>query len=614
MRRLCAGLLFTSKGLDSAHSLTIYLPRRHTLQCVFTCSSGTLSDLQTAAPPTMPPKKSQNLTPSPGPRATRAQTRGSRETSATTEIALDTTPKAPKPELRTQISHAYGSTTKRTPVKIAASLHSGGLAAALKKTMQLSQIEPVVENDARSEREPSLSVISEGSDEDHDMEGREPPVPPRPALAEQPRRSTRRNVSMQESSPIFSANDSLSLRRSKPYLGHNGVQTAAAVDATEKEVPSTAHSDQLMAELMARAANSNAEAAAASATAASRAHSASFTGRGYWKWLVLGTLLLAAASIAASGAPEILSAIPPLIATGLSQVQDFARASASRLSPPYSRVHAQPYTNSPATLDTGSIAKLSADIERLRSRVAYLETHKPRPQQQTTGPVRLGPQGINVVAISSGVLVDHYLTSPTRQVAEKTTGGAWYRAFLGTPQHKPADAYAALSAWEDYGDCWCAASSQSDGRAQLALVLPRKVAPHTLVLEHIPQHATPDPGATPRDVEVWVRIVDVELRELVAARSRAVFGERPAEQAKTDMPALDDTWVRVLRDTYRRDPAAAHVQTFEVHPDMRLAELGVFVTRVALRVTRNWGLADRTCLYRVKMFGALLEEEQPLLD
>ena len=214
---------------------------------------------------------------------------------------------------------------------------------------------------------------------------------------------------------------------------------------------------------------------------------------------------------------------------------------------------------------------------------------------------------VNFFALGTGVLVDPYLTSPTKQL----TGRAWSTWilgwFMGVPQIRPRPPMAAFTAWDDIGDCWCA--PEAGGRSQLTVLLPKKVIPTELVVEHIPMEATLDPGATPKDIELWVQIPDAQTREQVA---NAAFTHLHRDEDEDGSPnttsnfstqrALDKTWVRVGRWQYNIY-TATNIQTFEV--PVPLEHYDAAVKKVAVRTLSSWGDSEYVCLYRLKLHGIL---------
>lgn len=193
---------------------------------------------------------------------------------------------------------------------------------------------------------------------------------------------------------------------------------------------------------------------------------------------------------------------------------------------------------------------------------------------------------VNFFSKSLGAVVDPHLTSPTmaskglvRRVLEQWT---WIPGDL-----PPA---AALVGWEEPTDCWCAARSPGLGRAQIGIIMPHKIVPRTLVVEHIPRDGTLDIGSAPRGMEVWVEVGDEGVR--------AAFDEEEKEDNKPG-----DQFVRVGSFEYKVD-ALNHVQAFDLNSQLLARHA---VNKVVVRVTGTWG-RDWSCLYRLRMNGELVEQ------
>ncbi|MCJ1382295.1 hypothetical protein MMC17_005408 [Xylographa soralifera] len=222
-------------------------------------------------------------------------------------------------------------------------------------------------------------------------------------------------------------------------------------------------------------------------------------------------------------------------------------------------------------------------------------------------PQLIGPNRVNYFSRGLGATIDPHLTSPTRKLTVRTR--SWFG--LSSYELRTPDPITAILPWSDIGDCWCA--PPSGGRAQLTVLLPRKIVPTHLVIEHIPEGATLDIGAAPKDVELWVQIEDPEARMRVinAAMTVPTLAEESLLAART-MPvygaatALDKSWIRIGRWEYNIH-AANHVQSFEV--PVELDHFQVAIDKVSVRVRNNWGMKDYTCLYRLKMHGLLAQKE-----
>ena len=218
-----------------------------------------------------------------------------------------------------------------------------------------------------------------------------------------------------------------------------------------------------------------------------------------------------------------------------------------------------------------------------------------------------GPSRVNYVSRGLGAIIDPHLTSPTRKLTVRSR--SWFG--LSSYELRTPDPVTALLPWDDIGDCWCA--PRAGGKSQLTVLLPRKIVPTHLVIEHIPHGATLDIGSAPKDVELWVQIKDPEARVRVMDATMAVpsLAEESLLAART-LPdygtdtALDKSWIRVGRWEYDIF-AANHVQDLAV--PVELDHFQVAVNKVSVRVRRNWGMKDYTCLYRLKLHGLLAEKE-----
>ncbi len=162
----------------------------------------------------------------------------------------------------------------------------------------------------------------------------------------------------------------------------------------------------------------------------------------------------------------------------------------------------------------------------------------------------------------------------------------------------------ALLPWHDVGDCWCAPSTR--GKLQLAVMLPRKIYPTELVVEHVPKGELHDIGNAPKEVELWIQILDEntrrEIGQEVLRKNPDAFKEISQRGKGPDtVKALDETFLPIGRWTYDIK-AANHVQSFAVPVDLSWWVDGTTI-RAVFRANSNWGSTDSTCIYRVKLHG-----------
>lgn len=153
---------------------------------------------------------------------------------------------------------------------------------------------------------------------------------------------------------------------------------------------------------------------------------------------------------------------------------------------------------------------------------------------------------------------------------------------------------AALTRWEDFGDCWCAAPNPMRGYARLGVSLPRYMYPKQVTMEHAPMSMSPNGniGNAPRNIELWAE-TDQPIKQL--------YGQGHNECL--DPGDLKGHGYVCLGKFKYNVHASNHIQTFDLD-----SELSVPTSRVVVQVTSNWG-APNTCIYRVRLHGDDAEEK-----
>lgn len=242
-------------------------------------------------------------------------------------------------------------------------------------------------------------------------------------------------------------------------------------------------------------------------------------------------------------------------------------------------------------------------------------------------------------------------TSPTYVRGQRTILASAYNFVLGRlPRQRPIQA---LQSWEDVGDCWCAAPGSgafnkkklddagdvASSTVQLGVRLgglghdlTKRLVLSEFVLEHVPRSQTLEPGAAPREVEIWVNTASAsidqddyteeELDDMTPAEKKRKAHETRLEllmsslgthPTHTDKPSWPDPLAILPNHFYRLasfvyDSEGADTQRFEVPSELRHE---VFSAReVVVRVGSNWGSEEMTCLYRVKGFGKMISESE----
>jgi len=162
---------------------------------------------------------------------------------------------------------------------------------------------------------------------------------------------------------------------------------------------------------------------------------------------------------------------------------------------------------------------------------------------------------------------------------------------------------AALTPWSQEGECFCAGPDLKGygvGTNNVSVLMSRNIIPQHLVVEHILPGATLDPGAMPKDIEVWAYYEEINLRREVQAFSETYFPDTPKEVV------LSDGWAKIGEFTYEKRNTGDGVQVFKLSDE--LARMDAHTDSIVVRALNNYG-ADHTCFYRLKMYGQIVEQD-----
>ncbi|KAI1170663.1 hypothetical protein F4777DRAFT_568469 [Nemania sp. FL0916] len=154
-----------------------------------------------------------------------------------------------------------------------------------------------------------------------------------------------------------------------------------------------------------------------------------------------------------------------------------------------------------------------------------------------------------------------------------------------------------LYPWTSEVECFCAGPDKrgyGQGTNNVSVLISRDIIPQHLVVEHILPGATLDPGAMPREIEVWAYFVEVNLRNELLAFSEMQFPDTPEEQV------LNDGFVKIGHFTYENRTSGDGIQVFKLSSE--LTRLGATTNQVVVRALNNYG-ADHTCFYRLRLYG-----------
>ena len=211
---------------------------------------------------------------------------------------------------------------------------------------------------------------------------------------------------------------------------------------------------------------------------------------------------------------------------------------------------------------------------------------------------------VNHFSRATGAIVDAILTSPTYLPPQNNVWfhTRWMRAFINNPVPVPNPPAAALTRWEEYGDCWCATANDSEGVGpSLSVMMGHTIYADQVIVEHIPAQSTLEPGAAPKDMELFAYIEDTGLFNTLRTFTEQVF---PEEQSRIN--GLPHRYVRIAKWTYEADGPTA--QVFPLQVDTR--SLGASTNKLIVRAKNNWGGENVpfTCLYRVKVHGEIIPD------
>ncbi|KYK61353.1 hypothetical protein DCS_02495 [Drechmeria coniospora] len=248
------------------------------------------------------------------------------------------------------------------------------------------------------------------------------------------------------------------------------------------------------------------------------------------------------------------------------------------------------------------------------------------------GLVRKGIADLNLEALANGKIHAHWDSELKNQVNYFSVGaGAVIDAVHSSPVYDPFShpfyfpaaqkteglrapraPIAALLPWQDEGDCFCASRALSRRGnpygASLAVQLAHRIIPTHLVVEHILPGATTDPGARPREIEVYADMTDLALRESVENFSAAHFPRSDADDWDYTPAAFPDRFVKIAQFVY--EGAELHDGVHVARFSSELLAMGAATDHMIVRAVSNYGAKNQTCFYRVRMYGVNLDLEE----
>lgn len=214
----------------------------------------------------------------------------------------------------------------------------------------------------------------------------------------------------------------------------------------------------------------------------------------------------------------------------------------------------------------------------------------------------------NYFSPNLGAVVDPHHSSPTAPLKQKVPKVGWFASSL---KRRPNPPVAALTHWNEMGDCWCAARSPEMGHAQLAIITEHKIVPHNFIIEHVPAIGRQGKTSAPKSFELWAETPSAEQAAEVKAAIRKFVG--PSSHWSTcndddDLLGPTNTSVCVASGGYNIN-ADTWVHSYPMIANMD--RLDFAANKFYYRVDNNWG-AVNTCTYRVRLTGR--DTEMDLYD
>jgi hypothetical protein len=214
--------------------------------------------------------------------------------------------------------------------------------------------------------------------------------------------------------------------------------------------------------------------------------------------------------------------------------------------------------------------------------------------------VNYGLTRLNYFSEGTGAAIDPKANSPT-YVPPKNKAGSlkkFQQWALGNPIPVPHGPKAALTSWEEQGDCWCSPWNAEGESPSLSVIMGSDIFPEEVVVEHILPSASSEPGATPRDMELLAHVADNDRLSTIRSLSDQIFPENHGE----DYP---EGYVRVAKWTYDIE-SSNNVQVFPLSIDLKC--IGAYTNKLIVRAKNNWGAGavGYTCLYRVRVHGEMV--------
>ena len=201
---------------------------------------------------------------------------------------------------------------------------------------------------------------------------------------------------------------------------------------------------------------------------------------------------------------------------------------------------------------------------------------------------------VNWFSPKMGAVIDPHHCSPTAGKPYEVPVGGWFAKSIKRVVAPPV---AALMPWEETGDCWCAARTDTMGQAQLAVITERKIMPDIVIVEHIPPAGQLDGNCAPKRFQLWAEMFDKEEAETL--RSQLIARHSHYNGCSNEGTPPTESSICIAEGNYDRS-AENWVQSFRMLFWTHDEELPLEAGKFYFRVTENWG-STQTCIYRVRL-------------
>ncbi|KAJ5315326.1 hypothetical protein N7476_005633 [Penicillium atrosanguineum] len=358
-------------------------------------------------------------------------------------------------------------------------------------------------------------------------------------------------------------------------------------------------------------------------------------------WIRTGLVLLLSVALVFALQGGLLAALPHDIMSKLRWSMPFGQP---RINLPPNITESEifhGFTDQVSKMNT-QISSISRELSSVRSEHA----NAPRPSDIHV-PIVVSPRHppkINFLSPAMGAIIDPANTAPT---ASENHPSYYKRVVmrmfrLGANFGRgPLPPVAALSPWEETGDCWC--STPREGVSQLAVLLGRDIVPEEVIIEHVPASTTLHPDSAPKEIEMWARFRVIPLDQEdntkgswwpLSSKKRTRPVDPPSAREEGlggyNIPgekSLHDVLMSSLRVSNAFDPENSYSDDpvlganfyrvgkmeYDIHSEYNIQRFAlnaivdiptVRVDKVVFRVKSNWG-SDITCIYRIRLHGHL---------